>query len=183
MNASIQIKKETSTHRQIIDQVLELRLLVGFLGQKKQGAWWDCTFLDPTGIRFLEMTFPRTAMPAALRATIDAASSIHDKALGRIGCYHLFRFPPSIEDLIENAYSRVDWATVFKDINSRDSALQKLGSIGSTRVKAPEGPVQVGYVHKILSTTSIDELAVHYFSAFSDGFCCYPYFAEEFNDK
>lgn len=41
--------------------VLKLRLLVGFLGEKKQCNWWDTTFLEATGQRFLETVFPRTA--------------------------------------------------------------------------------------------------------------------------
>jgi hypothetical protein len=172
---------QTDTKRtiQIVDQLLALRLLVGYLGQAKQCAWWDCNFLDTTGVRFLETTFPRTARPAALHATTDAACSVHDKALGRIGSYHLFRFPPALEDMLEKAYSRCDWTAAFKDIVSKDLALQRLEFIDSAKIKSPTGPVQVGVARKILTSTAIGELAAHYRSAFTDGIRCYPYFAAD----
>jgi hypothetical protein len=53
---------------QVIQKLIRLRLLVGYLGQGKQAGWWDCNFLDATGIRFLETTFPRTARAAGLRS-------------------------------------------------------------------------------------------------------------------
>lgn len=88
----------------VLQQLILLRLTVGYLGQGKQAGWWDCNFLDATGIRFLETTFPRTARAAALRSTTEAACSVHDKALGRIGSYHLFRLPPALEDLLEQTF-------------------------------------------------------------------------------
>ncbi|MCX5814139.1 MAG: BrxE family protein [Proteobacteria bacterium] len=82
----------------IIDQTVLLRLTVGYLGQRKQSGRWDCDFLDATGIRFLEATFPRTAWAAALRSTTEAACTVHDQALGRVGNSHLFRLPPALEE-------------------------------------------------------------------------------------
>jgi hypothetical protein len=166
-----------------LEKLLLLRLIIGFLGQAKQSGWWDCNFLDSTGIRFLETTFPRTARQAALRSTTDAACSVHDKALGRVGSYHLFRLPPALEDLVEHAYERVNWAESFNQIESRDSALKGLGAIADALIKAPAGPVQVGVEKGILTTTAIRELAAHYHSAFQDQVRCYPYFAAEKNAK
>lgn len=170
---------ESVKNSKIIDQLLQLRLIVGFLGQGKQSGWWDCNFLDATGIRFLETTFPRTAKSAALRSTSDAACSIHDKALGRIGSYHLFRLPPALEDRIEHAYEKINLDDLFAQIQSRESALEKLHTLADALIKAPEGPVQVGVEQRILTTTAIQELAAHYHSAFQDQIHCYPYFLSE----
>jgi hypothetical protein len=60
-------------------KLIKLRLLVGFLGEKRQATWWDCGFLDATGRRFLETTFPRTSFFAALHSTAEAARLLHDK--------------------------------------------------------------------------------------------------------
>lgn len=46
----------------------EIRLIVSFLGEKKQFNWWDSDFFTETGIRFLEINFPRTPYLAALRS-------------------------------------------------------------------------------------------------------------------
>lgn len=163
----------------IVERLLLMRTIVGYLGQVKQAAWWDCNFLDATGIRFLETTFPRTAKSAALRSTSDAACIVHDKALGRIGSYHLFRLPPALEDRVEHAYEKMNWDEAFSEIQSRDTALTALQKLADALIKAPEGPVQVGSERKILSLTSVQELAAHYHSAFRDEIKCYPYFAPE----
>jgi len=168
---------ESAKSPHIIEQLLNLRLIVGYLGQGKQSAWWDCNFLDATGIRFLETTFPRTAKSAALRSTSDAACAVHDKALGRIGSYHLFRLPPALEDRIEHAYEKIEWESSFTQIESRESALDALNIIADAVVNAPEGPVQVGVEKRIPTTTALHELAAHYHSAFQEQIRCYPYFA------
>jgi hypothetical protein len=90
-------------------KLVEMRLLVGFLGQRKNGNWWNCDFLDPIGIRFLEATFPRTARKAALRSTCEAALRVHDQALGRIGTYHLFRLPAQLELVLEGGIESIEW--------------------------------------------------------------------------
>lgn len=164
---------------QSIDQIALLRLAVGYLGQQKQSGWWDCNFLDVTGIRFLEATFPRTAWAAALRSTTEAACIVHDQALGRMGSFHLFRLPPALEDQLEHAIDCIDWTSSRKQIESSDIAMGLLQQIGDAVIKAPAGPVQVGVANKILTNASIRELAAHYYSAFQDGIRCFPYFAPE----
>ncbi len=168
---------------QAIDQVALLRLAVGYLGQRKQSGWWDCEFLDDTGIRFLEATFPRTAWAAALRSTTEAACIVHDQALGRVGNSHLFRLPPALEDQLEHALERIDWAAACKQIESSAAAMELLKRIADVVIKAPTGPVQVGMTHRLLTPTSLRELAAHYHSAFQDGIRCFPYFAPEKNDR
>lgn len=165
----------------IIDQIITLRLAVGYLGQRKQTGWWDCDFLDATGIRFLEATFPRTAWAAALRSTTEAACIVHDQALGRVGNFHLFRLPPALEDQLEHALEKVDWIAARKQVESRDASMDELKHIADAVIKAPIGPVQVGTAQRILTPTSIQELAAHYYSAFKEGNRCFPYFAPEKN--
>jgi hypothetical protein len=163
----------------IIKQLLQLRLAVGFLGQKGQGGWWGCNFLDSTGLRFLEMTFPRTAHLAALRSTTEAACITHDKALGRVGNFHLFRLPPAMEDQLEHISETLDWPEQFKLLESSDTALLFLKTTADALIHAPEGPVQVGVERRILTSTSVQEFAAHYHSAFADGKHCYPYFGPD----
>jgi hypothetical protein len=177
------MQSEPAKSVQIIDQFILLRLAVGYLGQHNQSGWWDCDFLDATGLRFLQTTFPRTARTAALRSTTEAACIVHDRALGRVGNYHLFRLPPALEDCLEHAVDRMDWAESGKHIESRDTAMDLLGRLADAVVKAPEGPVQVGVERRILTNTAIRELAAHYHSAFQDGIRCFPYFSPEQNAR
>jgi hypothetical protein len=162
-----------------IGQFIQLRLVVGYLGERKQSGWWDCDLLDATGSRFLENIFPRTARAAALRSTTEAACKIHDQALGRVGSYHLFRLPPASEDRLEHDLGEMDWTEASKSIETREAAMTSLKQLADAVVKAPSGPVQVGVERRILTPTAIHELAAHYHSAFQDGIRCFPYFAPE----
>lgn len=159
--------------------ILQLRLLVGFLGEKRQFNWWDCGFfLETNGRRFLETTFPRTSLVAALRSTSEAARVLHDSRIGRVGFFHLFRLPIDMEDRVEAHIADIGTVNVATMLASQQAALDELARMaGDTRLKAPPGPVQVGVEKKILAPTSISEMAAHYHSAFSNGFQCFPYFA------
>src|SRR5438067_5252934 len=99
---------ECSGTKLLIQQLISLRLAIGFLGEKKQRAWWDCSFLNSVGIRFLSETFPRTARVAALRSTTEAARLSHDAAIGKLGTFHLFRLPTELEDRLEAELDKFD---------------------------------------------------------------------------
>src|SRR6266571_5292742 len=92
-----------------INKFIQLRLAVGYLGERKLSGWCDCDLLDAIGLRFLETVFPRTARAAALRSTAEAACLIHAKALASGGNYHLFRLPTALEDRLENCIDEMDW--------------------------------------------------------------------------
>lgn len=169
---------KASASQSILDEFARLRLLVGFLGQRNQRGWWDCAFLDPTGIQFLGTTFPRTARLAGLRSTTEAACRIQDQALGR-GTFHLFRLPLALEDRLEEMTAGVVENADFGLFASAESALADLASIADSHILAPSGPVQIGVEKKILTRTAVTELAAHYASAFSQGIRCFPYFASD----
>jgi hypothetical protein len=146
---------------------------VAILGSKRHAGWWDCSFLDDTGIKFLANAFPRSAVSAAYHSTVEAAQRVHDAALGRIGCYHLFRLPLRIEERLMKPKET--------DVNfpSKADALAQLATIAGANINAPEGPVQIGVEKRILMNTALSELAAHYHSAFTRGIRCYPYFSAE----
>ena len=156
-----------------------MRLLVAYLGEQKRAAWWNTNFLDETGVRFLESTFPRTARLATIRSASDAARSVHDRALGRASTYHLFRLPPGLEDQLENVIAHLDWPVTWLLVSTQEAAMERLKLLADSYIQAPEGPVQVGVESRILTPTSIKEVAAHYHSAFSNGICCFPYFAKD----
>jgi hypothetical protein len=167
--------KGTRTSRQdIISEIQQLRYLVGLLGSAGSSGWWSCSFLQDTGLRFLGNVFPRTAREAALSSTIEAAQRVHDEALGKLGCYHLFRLPVELEDRL--ASSRLE-ESIFVD--SPDRAMEVLRGMSYNSVRAPEGPVQIGVEKRILTGDSVHELAAHYRAAFDDGIRCFPYFSAQ----
>jgi len=147
-----------------------LRTLVGYLASKGQNGWWESSFLDETGQRFLANVFPRTSFIAGKNSTIEVAQKEHDKALGKRGCYHLFRLPVEIEDRL------MAMPTYPRGHQWQDLAMPELEVFAKKGVKAPPGPVQVGVAKRILTIDSVSEMAAHYHSAFVQGIRCYPYF-------
>lgn len=78
-----------------------------------------------------------------------------------------------------------DFASSFSTelLNTRDTAIMELARLANSKVAAPEGPVQVGIEKKILTSTSVSELASHYVSAFGTGIQCFPYFTANGNAR
>lgn len=167
----------------IVEKMITLRLLVGFLGERRQANWWDCGFLDRTGRQFLETVFPRTALSAALRSTSEAARIVHDARIGRVGVFHLFRFPIDKEDRLEAHTAELVGSGTTGYLDSREEALAELARLAESRIIAPQGPVQIGLEKRILTPSSVPELAAHYLSAFSAGTQCFPYFTADMNGR
>lgn len=64
-----------------ITTLLELRLLVGFLGERAQYAWWPTAFYEPSSRLFLEPVFAKTARLAQYHGVLEAARRLHDEHL------------------------------------------------------------------------------------------------------
>tara|TARA_R110002096_G_scaffold70955_6_gene169926 strand:- start:819 stop:1349 length:531 start_codon:yes stop_codon:yes gene_type:complete len=159
-----------------LEDLLHLRAIVGFIGQENLKGWWDTSLLETTGIRFLETIFPRSARLAALNSTVEAAGKVHDEATGRMGLFHLFRLPISLEDRISEVSRTVDLSEVLRGCEDIDSAIDRLKGFAPSGVSASEGPVQIGVERNILTKNSVEELAAHYSSAFDQEIQCFPYF-------
>ena len=157
------------------EQLLRLRILVGFLGEKTQFNWWDTNFLSPTGLKFLEITFPRTAFSAGCHSVFEAAARLHDARIGKGRVYHLFRLPPEIEESLHRLL--VGASAPPSPGLVKEKALRDLKCLSKGGLSAPEGPVQIGTVKNMASDFAIEELAQHYADAFAKGKQTFPYFS------
>lgn len=158
------------------DKILKLRILIGFLGEKDQFNWWDTAFLNKTGMRFLEVNFPRSAFAAGIHSVTEAARRLHDTRIGRGRVFHLFRLPAVTEEKIHLDLMNADPAALLTDIETKEQALERLKQIASSTVDAPDGPVQVGTLRKLMSDFAMEEMAKHYYDAFAMGKQTFPYF-------
>ena len=154
---------------------IALRAAIGYLGQSEK--WWNCEFLGTIGLKMLRTIFPRTYNQASLLSVIQAASLHHDRTLGQRGVNHLFRLPLDVEERINNeinSFKEQDW----KDLacNNKEQAMDVLKKLSSSVIKVDAGPVQIGTIGRLVSRQSIDELAMHYHSAFIQQVQCLPYF-------
>ena len=98
----------------IIKTLVELRIIVGYLGEKSQYNWWPSNFLAPTTQKMLEFTFPRTAQISQYMALSAAAAKVHDEAIG-IGkslLQYLFKITKNSR-LLVGTWQDASWAISF----------------------------------------------------------------------
>lgn len=159
-----------------IDQLIALRTAVGLIGEGAIPAWWKSQAMNANGISFLEHIFPRTAHSAAAQLAWRAAQREHDRRIGAIGAYHLYRLPSALEDVISDRFldNRPN------DIPSRDAAIELLETLadehgaGST---ASSGPVSCG---KFAATErALALMATHYLAGANDSRPVFPYFVSQ----
>jgi|AntAceMinimDraft_8_1070364.scaffolds.fasta_scaffold00500_11 hypothetical protein len=163
----------------ILTHLIILRFIVGFLGEKEQFGWWDTNFLSKTGLKFLAINFPRSALTAGCTSVTAAAKRLHDERIGKGGVFHLFRLPASIEETVHRELMKVDQEEILPHLESKDAAMVVLKELFNDDVDAPSGPVQIGTTKNILSDSAIRGLAGRYYDAFSTGKKTFPYFMEK----
>lgn len=164
------------------EQLIKIRLLVAFLGEKKQFGWWDTSFLDATGRGFLDRCFPRTAVYAGLRSTSEAACRMHDAAIGKVGVFHLFRLSAEKEQALDLRVGKTSQQEITSSIASRDHAMTEMQKIAGKDGKAVAGPVQIGREDEMTAPGSLRKIAESYLSAFQAGVQTIPYFVKSKND-
>ena len=87
----------------IATTIAELRVLIGYLGEKNQANWWGSEFFSATATAFLAPIFNRSLFLAQYQGATAAAAKIHDEAIGVGRIYHLFRLPIGLEQASADA--------------------------------------------------------------------------------
>lgn len=142
---------------------LQLRLLVGFLGERAQCAWWPTSFYEVSSRSFLEPVFARTSRLAQYHGVLEAARRLHDDHLS-VGCYHLFRLPEEIEqDLHAMARSGGDEDAVSRAVHSKETALEALKGLAATNGRSSVGPARVGSISDLDAADTPRAVAAAYF--------------------
>ncbi|MER8438325.1 BrxE family protein [Mesorhizobium sp. M1312] len=159
--------------------LLQARLLVGYLGESDQFAWWRTNFYQPASQHFLEPIFPRTSHLARYHGVNEAARRIHDESLSA-GSYHLFRLPEELEQDL-HALTDSDAGKTLHDKLPQDkrSALDLLHSLGGAKAQPTEGPTAIGTSADVRSSKIVGQMASLYGTAFERGIRCYPYLARQ----
>ena len=158
----------------------KLRVVVAALGEVVDPPWWRTEFLTPAGIRFLERLYPRTYFVAAVESTGKAAMVIHDRSVGRVGAYHLYRLPADLE--IELQTSRTDLENrgvqdFSGALGDRNLLLQFLTNLGEEACpEVDQGPFRVGSGSDVHTNHGLSMSAAVYLKAFSKSVHGFPYF-------
>ena len=162
-----------------------LRALVSALGETADPAWWKTKFMNETGLRFLERLYPRTPVRAAMHASGKAACEAHDKAVGRVGVYHLFRLPESLEMEIHASPSSDDAEFISRFrfcLDHQEDLLEMLSMLCNEQTPkntAAAGPKRIGAASDAARIGSLGMAASIYYDAFKRGKPAFPYFAAE----
>lgn len=175
-NLTLLISQREGVVLSVIRELLELRLLVGFLGEKKQFAWWQSDFFNKTAPSFLNPVFPRTRFLAQFQGASAAARQCHDKSIGVGNVFHLFRLTEDLEQsfqeclgdpTIENEMSEV--------LSNQDAALDCLKAKYGESEKANVGPVLIGDISEVISDQVMHSLAGTYVAGFLKETHVFPY--------
>lgn len=155
--------------------ILQLRLLVGFLGERAQHGWWPTSFFGDYSMRSLEFVAPKTSSLAQYHGTVEAARRLHDEHLS-VGSYHLFRLPEEVEQDLHALVQSTEGAAVSGELpKDKEPALASLAKMASTAVAAAEGPVSVGSISALNDPDTAKSMASIYAKALSANVKAYPY--------
>ena len=165
-----------------IDEVelIRLRFIVGYLGERLQPAWWTSSFFAPGSTLFLTPIFSKTAILAQYHGMQEAASRIHDERIGiGTGVFHLFRLPEAIERELHQFISDSENMDQFiKDLTSASDALNALASFSDNESRQAVGPVRIGGRADLGKIESWRVVANYYQQAFETQSQICPYFSE-----
>ena len=155
--------------------LLRLRLLVGFLGERAQCAWWPTAFYESSSKPFLEPVFTKTTRLAQYHGVVEAARRLHDEHLS-VGSYHLFRLPEEVE---QRLFTTIQGSTAEEPAvaapQSKEDALRILAELAATKKTTGIGPTAVGNIRDIDSPDTLKTIASAYLSAFTQNARSYPY--------
>ena len=159
------------------EDALKLRLLVGFLGEREQAAWWQSGFLSPTSGAFLSPIFSRTMQLSRYTGVSEAARRVHDERIGVGRVFHLFRLPEAIEQQLFEEL-RGSWLAgeLSRALASQDAALASLRGFFNEPPAVQEGPVSVGDISDLTTKRWLSSVAGAYSAAFTGKVKCFPYF-------
>jgi hypothetical protein len=167
---------EPAEHDIRLQKLLQLRVLVAYLGERHQYNWWSSMFLGSTGASVLAHPFPRTAHLAQYHGAVEAARKAHDDLIGIGHVLHPFRAPDEVEqDLHALVLQR--GATAFSSIAvGKDSVLSQLTAMAAAPTAPVVGPALVGEPGELLTSEAMRKVAGIYAAAFASGQRAYPYF-------
>jgi hypothetical protein len=155
--------------------LLRVRLLVGYLGERAQCAWWPTAFYEASSRPFLEPVFSKTARLAQYHGVLEAARRLHDEHLS-VGSYHLFRLPEEFEqDLHAMLQSDAGEGLAAHIPKSTEAALEALKQLAAAQRTASAGPTAVGGIKDLDATETLKAIAAAYLSAFIQNSKTYPY--------
>lgn len=163
----------------LIETLVKLRMVVGYLGEKEQYGWWGSSFFTQGSSAFLAPLFSRTQILAQCSGVTRAAALVHDERIGVGHVYHLFRLPEDLEQSLHQALHSPKLGTALQEMTARrEVALEYLRQPGEDQAKTAIGPVRMGDIESLRSRETWRRVSAYYHQAFSHGEAVFPYFTD-----
>jgi hypothetical protein len=159
-----------------IEQLIRLRTIIGYLGEKKQYNWWPSSFYSPSSDAFLDPVFTRTQAVARSTGVSRAASRVHDEYIGIGAVYHLFRLPERFEHRIVAHLQHEENEGGIP--TAQEAALAWMREYAVEISDTTVGPVRVGSIKQLQNEKIWREVAALYLYAFEMDTRIYPYFRD-----
>jgi hypothetical protein len=180
LRAPIALAEPTKTNENemndsYLSTLLQIRMLVGFLGEQAQYAWWPTAFYDASSRLFLEPVFSKTSRLAQYHGVLEAARRLHDEHLS-VGTYHLFRLPEEVEqDLHITVHGSEGGALASRALQNKEAALEALKRFADLDSTPSVGPTAIGSVKNLDAADVLKAIATAYLSAFTQNAKTFPY--------
>lgn len=163
-------------HQREYEILAQLRIVVGFLGEKDQAGWWQSGFCTTTSNSFLSPVFPRLIKLVRYHGLCQAGQLVHDQHVGRGEVFHLFRLPEDIEQTLHDQIA--EGSSEVRIPESWEAGIEILETLAQNVTKATEGPVRLGSLDDVRKRKTWTEAAGHYLNAFVTGKRVQPYVSE-----
>jgi len=174
--------KEKKNIMDISELIIQLRLCVGYLGERDNFGWWRSSFFIKESNIFLSPLFSRTQLLAQCNGVTHAATLIHDERIGIGNVYHLFRLPEEIERRIHNSLKEPEWnqiiLTILANTDTALDSLQKIRGPIEEKIPTDTGPIRVGNINEIYNKDTWKYVAGFYLFGFTHKFLICPYFSD-----
>ena len=162
----------------IAKTIAELRILIGYLGEKGQANWWGSEFFGATAAAFLAPIFNRSLFLAQYQGATAAAAKVHDEVIGVGRIYHLFRLPIGLEQASADALNDTAFVQALQGrLASRELAMVRLAEVAEKPESASPGPVSLGQMSQDLQA-ELQRAAGFYCVALTSGIQTFPYVRE-----
>ena len=162
---------------QQIEQLVLLRVAVGFLGEQTESKWWSSGLCGTGGKAFLAPIFPRTHLLAQFEGVTSSAAIVHDDHIGLGETFHLFRLPEDLEQSLHFLAGTSAESSIADVTASADFALNFLIDYSGDSRKQAVGPVKIGDLSSLRSADVWKKVAAYYLGGFEQTNEVFPFFS------
>ena len=162
----------------LLTLIANLRIYIGFLGEKNQFSWWQSSFFSPTSDAFFSPLFNRTQLLAQCNGVTRAAGLIHDEHIGVGHVYHLFRLPEGLEQGLHQKLKDPIFKKALPKPLTQAVAVNYLKEVGKNIDSEDIGPIRIGAISDLYTIDAWGNVAGSYQNAFENHQINYPYFTD-----